>query len=130
MLSRGLIELLQPEETEAVVAHEIGHAVHWDMFLMTIAQLVPLIFYYIFRTVLRMRSSGKDNSAAARIAVAVAAYILYLISEYVVLWFSRTREYHADRFAGTVTGDPSLIASALVKIAYGLAGPERAAPAD
>ena len=53
VLSRGLIELLQPEETEAVVAHEIGHAVHWDMFLMTVAQLVPLIFYYIFRTVIR-----------------------------------------------------------------------------
>lgn len=127
VISRGLLDLLQPEEAEAVVAHEIGHAVHWDMFLMTIAQLVPLIFYYIYRTLIRMRSSGgKDNSAAARIAVAVAAYILYIVSEYVVLWFSRTREYHADRFAGRVTGNPSLIASALVKIAYGLAGQEAA----
>ena len=125
VLSRGIFELLSPEEAEAVVAHEIGHAVHWDMFLMTVAQLVPLIFYYIYRTLIRMRSSGgKDNSAAARIAVAVGAYVLYMVSEYVVLWFSRTREYHADRFAGTVTGNPSLIASALVKIAYGLAGRE------
>jgi hypothetical protein len=43
---------------------------------------------------------------------------------YVVLWFSRTREYHADRFAGEVIGNPSLLANALVKIAYGLAGLE------
>ena len=78
------------------------------------------------RTVIRMRSSGKDDSTAGRVAIAVAAYILYLISEYMVLWFSRTREYHADRFSGMVTGNPSLIASALVKIAYGLAGQEPA----
>ena len=126
VLSRGIFELLSPEEAEAVVAHEIGHAVHWDMFLMTVAQLVPLIFYYVYRTLIRMRSrGGKDSSAGARIAIAVGAYVLYIISEYVVLWFSRTREYHADRFAGSVTGNPSLIASALVKIAYGLAGQEK-----
>ncbi|MCH7555253.1 MAG: M48 family metalloprotease, partial [Proteobacteria bacterium] len=126
VLSRGIFELLEPEEAEAVVAHEIGHAVHWDMFLMTVAQLVPLIFYYLYRTLIRMRSSGgKDNSAGARIAIAIGAYVLYMVSEYVVLWFSRTREYHADRFAGTATGNPSLLASALVKIAYGLAGRER-----
>src|SRR5205807_9563989 len=46
---------------------------------------------------------------------------LYIVSEYIVLWFSRTREYYADRFAGRVTGNPNALASALVKIAYGLA---------
>ena len=128
VLSRGILELLEPAEAEAVAAHEIGHAVHWDMFLMTVAQLVPLIFYYIYRTLIRMRGSGRDDkSAGARIAIAIGAYVLYIVSEYVVLWFSRTREYHADRFAGQVTGDPSLIAGALVKIAYGLAGQEKTA---
>ena len=125
VLSRGIFELLEPAEAEAVVAHEIGHAVHWDMFLMTVAQLVPLVFYYLYRTLIRMRSSGKDKGGGARIAVAVGAYVLYTVSQYVVLWFSRTREYHADRFAGTATGDPSLLASALVKIAYGLAGQDK-----
>ena len=38
-----------------------------------------------------------------------------------VLWFSRCREYYADRFAGNVTGNPGALASALVKIGYGLA---------
>ena len=47
--------------------------------------------------------------------------MLYIVSEYVVLWFSRCREYYADRFAGNVTGNPGALASALVKIGYGLA---------
>ncbi len=126
VISRGLLELLQPAEAEAVVAHEIGHAVHWDMLLMTLAQLVPLILYYIYRVLIRMRSRGSQGkSAGIRLAIAIGAYILYIISQYIVLWFSRTREYHADRFAGTATGQPELLASALVKIAYGLAGQEK-----
>ena len=60
-----------------------------------------------------MRGSGRDDKGAgARIAIAVGVYVLYIVSEYVVLWFSRTREYHADRFAGQVTGDASLIPTA------------------
>ncbi len=126
VISRGILELLEPEEAEAVVAHELGHAVHWDMFLMTIAQLVPLLLYFVYRSLIRMRRAGRNNkSAGARIAIAIGAYVLYIISEYVVLWFSRTREYHADRFAGEVTGRPSTLASALVKIAYGLAGQKK-----
>ncbi len=126
VLSRGIYELLDDDEVEAVVAHEIGHAVHWDMFLMTVVQLVPLIFYYIYRTLIRMRSSGRNGkSATARIVIAIGAYVFYIISQYIVLWFSRIREYHADRFSGAVTGRPTALASALVKIAYGLAGQEK-----
>ena len=116
VISRGILELLDEGEIEAVVTHEIGHAVHWDMLLMTVANMVPLILYYIYRRLIESKSEGKG------IYVAIGAYILYIISQYVVLWFSRTREYHADRFSGEMTGNPSLIASALVKIAYGLAG--------
>ncbi len=122
VITRGILELLEPHEAEAVVAHELGHGKHWDMALMTLAQLVPLLMYYIFRTLIRVRSSGgRDKSAGARLAVAIAAYILYIVTEYIVLWFSRCREYHADRFAGNVTGSPNALSSALVKIAYGLA---------
>ncbi len=123
VISQGLLTLLEPEEAEAVVAHEIGHAVHWDMFLMTVAQLVPLIMYYLYRAALRAKSSSKKGNSG-RLYVALGAYLLYLVSQYLVLWFSRTREYHADRFAGDVTGHPSRLAQALVKIAYGLAGRE------
>jgi hypothetical protein len=63
-------------------------------------------------------------------AVAVGAYVLYIASEYIVLWFSRCREYYADRFAGRVTGNPGALASALVKIGYGLAARGPSQPAD
>jgi len=126
VISKGILELLSPEEAKAVVAHEIGHAIHWDMFLMTVAQLVPLVLYYIYRSLLRVRSKGgKDRDAGVKVFIAVSAFILYVVTEYIVLWFSRTREYHADRFAGEVTKEPSHLASALVKIAYGLAGQKK-----
>jgi Zn-dependent protease with chaperone function len=122
VISRGLMDLLTPEELEAVVAHELGHSVNWDMALMTLANLVPLLLYYIYD--LAWRWSEGDNDAKGKVpawAVSAGAYVLYVVSQYIVLWFSRTREYYADRFAGQATGNPNALASALVKIAYGLA---------
>ncbi len=119
VITQGILDLLEPEEVEGVVAHEIGHGKNWDMVLMTIVQLVPLLLYFLYRTAMQMGNRGKDN--AYRIVVAVGAYVLYIASEYMVLWFSRCREYYADRFAGRVTGNPNALASALVKIGYGLA---------
>lgn len=124
ILTQGLMNLLNEDEVKAVAAHEIGHAKHWDMLIMTAAQLVPLILYFIFRTLIRMRTSGQDRSALPRFVIAISAYILYILSEYFVLWLSRTREYFADRFAGEVTQNPNSLASGLVKIGYGLAGKE------
>jgi len=122
VLTRGMFELLDEREVEAVVAHEIGHAVHWDMLVMTMAYLVPLVAYYVYRTLIRIRVRGRDKSAAPRLAIALTSYLVYIVSEYLVLWLSRTREYWADRFAGEATGDPNTLARALVKIGYGLAG--------
>jgi len=122
VISRGLMKLLTPAELEAVVAHELGHACHWDMALMTIANLVPLLLFWIYDAAIRWSNGGDDaKGKGASWAVALGAYVLYVISEYIVLWFSRTREYHADRFAGQVTNNPNALASALVKIAFGLA---------
>ena len=130
VISRGLLEMLEPAELEAVVAHELGHACHWDMALMTLANLVPLLLYYLYRMAADFRwGRGKDNDNDYSWLVSIGAYVLYIVSQYMVLWFSRTREYFADRFAGQVTGNPNALASALVKIAYGLAaqGPARTA---
>ncbi len=125
VISRGLLELLTPEEVEAVVAHELGHARNWDMALMTLANLVPLLAYFLYRAALSL-GRADDKYRLPTWAVAVGAYVVYIVSEYIVLWFSRTREYNADRFAGSVTGNPNALASALVKIAYGLAAQETA----
>ncbi len=124
VITQGIMDLLHDDELEGVIAHEIGHAKHWDMLIMTAAQLVPLVMYYIYRTLIRMKSKGEDKSAGPRLAIAISAYILYILCQYAVLWLSRTREYYADRFAGQVTRNPNRLSSALVKIGYGLAGKE------
>jgi len=124
VLTQGIIDLLNEDEIEAVAAHEIGHAKHWDMLIMTAAQLVPLILYYVYRTLISARNGGDNRGGGPQLAIAIGSYILYIISEYVVLWLSRTREYYADRFAGEATENPNSLASGLVKIGYGLAGKE------
>jgi len=125
VITRGLLDLLTEEEAQAVVAHELGHVMHWDMLIMTLAQLVPLVLYYVYKSLTRNRCRGNGKSAPARLILAFAAYLLYVISEFIVLWFSRLREYFADRYSGRVTGNPNALASALVKIGYGLAGDDR-----
>jgi Zn-dependent protease with chaperone function len=120
VITQGILDLLEPAEVEGVVAHEIGHGKNWDMLLMTIVQLVPLVLYYAYRLCLSSRS-GDRKDGGYRVAIGVGALVLYIVSEYIVLWFSRCREYYADRFAGNVTGNPNALASALVKIGYGLA---------
>jgi Zn-dependent protease with chaperone function/Zn-finger nucleic acid-binding protein len=130
VISEGILNLLEPAEVEAVVAHELGHAHNWDMALMTLANLVPLLLYYLYRVAIQL-GGGRDNKGKDyTLAVAVGAYVLYVVSEYIVLWFSRTREYYADRFAGRVTNNPNALASALVKIAYGLASQGPAVKAE
>jgi Zn-dependent protease with chaperone function len=90
------------------------------MVVMTIAQVVPLIAYSIYRAAIRMSDSGKKNRSAAFV-VAIGAYAVYIVSELSVLWFSRLREYYADQYAGERTNNPASLASALVRIGYGLA---------
>jgi Zn-dependent protease with chaperone function len=121
VISRGVLELLDPAEVEAVVAHELGHACNWDMVLMTIAGLVPLLAYTVFRQLSPKDSSDSGDNKGAGALVAIGAFVIYLVSEYLVLWFSRTREFSADRYAARVTGNPNALATALVKIGYGLA---------
>jgi len=122
VLSQGLLDILEPEEREAVVAHEIGHIVHWDFLLMTLAQLVPLILYHLYRTCheLSKRKSGSKKGGQSIIAAAVVAYIAYLITQYLMLFLSRVREYWADRFSVETTKNPNALIGALSKIAFGL----------
>lgn len=117
VITRGLLELLNEEEVKAVVAHEVGHAVHYDMLFMTVAQLVPLILYYIYEIFV---SNTDDSDSGKLAAVGLLAYVFYVISQYVILWLSRVREYYADSFAVEVTRNPNSLAEALVKVGYGL----------
>ena len=122
VLTRGIFELLEEEEVKTVVGHELGHVVHYDMLFMTVAQLVPLILYFVYQVLIdsnnNSSSNSKDNGYGQLIGV--AAYILYIISQYIILWLSRTREYYADEFSVEETKNPNALAQALVKIGFGL----------
>jgi len=122
VITRGIYELLTEEEVKAVVAHELGHVVHYDMLFMTAVQVVPLVLYAIYEIFARGNSSDSDNNKAA--IVGWIAYILYVISQYIILWLSRTREYYADEFSLEETKNPNSLASALVKIGFGLSTAE------
>lgn len=124
VLTGGLMEILDEAELEAVVAHEIGHIAHWDFIVMTLAALVPVLLYWSYRAL-----GGGGERKRAPVQVVVAVYLMYVVSEYLILLLSRAREHYADRFSGAATRQPNALAGALVKIAYGLAAakPEDAA---
>ena len=129
ILTRGIFELLNEEEVKAVVAHELGHAAHYDILVMTAAQLVPMVLYAIYEGCMRYKSSSRksDDSKGEGMVklIGVIAYVLYIISNYIVLYLSRTREYYADEFSAEVTRNPNALASALVEIGFGLSTKEK-----
>ena len=88
------------------------------MLVMTVAQLVPLVLYFVDEML--TSSDNDDSNSGKAAAVGYLAYILYVISNYIILWLSRTREYYADSFSVEATKNPNSLASALVKIGYGL----------
>jgi heat shock protein HtpX len=121
VVTTGLLRILDTEETNAVLAHEMGHVEHWDFVVMTVAALAPVLLYQLYRAALRAGDSPEngDNKNKAPFLVE-GSYLCYLLSRFLVLMLSRTREYSADRYAARVTGTPNALASALIKIAYGM----------
>ena len=121
IITRGILDLLTEEEVKSVVGHELGHAVHYDMLFMTVAQLVPLVLYAIYEICYKSNNNSNNNDNNGKTAaIGLLAYILYIITNYIVLWLSRTREYYADSYSIESTKNPNSLASALVKIGYGL----------
>lgn len=120
VVSQGLFTYLDDEEIAAVYAHELGHIVHWDFAVMTVASTLIQICYLIYNFARRMGTRGSQKSKDAFQTAALVAYIFYFIGSYLLLYLSRVREYFADRFAAEVTGNPNALSRALVKIAYGI----------
>lgn len=118
IITRGVFDLLSEEEVKAVIGHELGHVAHYDMLVMTVAQLIPIVFYAIYQACLESVSDDSDNKYNG--IIAAIAFVLYIISQYIVLWLSRTREYYADSFSVDMTRNPNALAEALVKIGFGL----------
>ena len=126
VLTHALLAELNQDEVRAVLAHEIGHLRHRDVIIMTLVSAIPILAYVAarvgFEALRHGRPRGKNAGAAIAIAlfVAIMSYAVYLVTQLLVLYLSRTRESYADAYSGAATRDPLLLASALTKIAYGL----------
>jgi Zn-dependent protease with chaperone function len=112
-VTTGLLERLDEAELDAVVSHEIAHVKNNDVLLMTAAAAVPLAIYAAY---LAIRATPRDEVRR----FALVAYLGYLASELMVLALSRARESTADHWSCQVTGNGNALATALVKIAYGM----------
>lgn len=121
ILTRGVLETLDKPEVDALVAHEIGHIVNRDIVLMTAAQIIPLIGFYLFQFFWKKMNDTNKILTVFYIIPANIFYVIYLITEWPILWFSRVREYYADIFAGENISNTSHLSQALIKVAYGIA---------
>jgi len=116
-ITRGLLNNLSREEVKGVIAHEIGHIKHNDMVTMTVVSVIPTIAYFI--AISTMWGGRSRNQGGGAIMIGIGAFAIYFITNLMILYFSRLREYYADNFAGHQV-KPSLLASGLAKITYGL----------
>ncbi|MBD2560956.1 MULTISPECIES: zinc metalloprotease HtpX [Nostoc] len=120
VVSQGLFTYLDDDEIATVYAHELGHIVHWDFAVMTVASTLVQICYLIYSTARRLGRGGDSKIKDAMQTAGLVAYVFYIIGTYLLLYLSRTREYFADHFAAESTGNPNGLSRALVKIAYGI----------
>jgi|GEM_PF-428564 len=120
VVSQGLFTYLDDDEIATVYAHELGHIVHWDFAVMTLASTLVQTAYLIYVYVRRVAFHLDKKQREAAMSLAMVAYVFYLIGTYLLLYLSRVREYFADHFAAEVTGNPNALSRALVKIAYGI----------
>lgn len=118
-LSRGIIDKLNDEELEGVIAHELTHIRNRDTRLLIISIIFVGIFSFLAEMALRsIRFGGgrkKDGGYIILIAIAVTA-VCYFISLFLRFGISRSREYLADAGAAEMTKKPYALANALRKV--------------
>ena len=117
----GLMDQLDPEELEGVIAHELAHIKNRDVLILTLASLFSMMAWYLMRFGMYGAMFGghgrRDNQGgAAMLVILLIAVITWIASFVIIRAISRYREYVADRDGALITGKPSKLASALLKI--------------
>ncbi|AEH36168.1 zinc metalloprotease HtpX [Halopiger xanaduensis] len=117
-VTTGIMTTLNEEELEGVLAHELAHVKNRDMMVMTIASFLSTIAFMIVRWGAFFGGGhGRGRQGGGGIVVAILVSLLvWIISYLLIRALSRYREYAADRGAAAITGNPSALASALMKI--------------
>jgi heat shock protein HtpX len=115
----GLLELLSPAELEGVMAHELTHVQNRDVMVMTIASFFASVASFIVQIGFwfggAFGGDDDDNGPGFFVVILVSA-VVYVISFVLIQALSRYREFAADRGSAIITGRPSALISALMKI--------------
>ena len=122
----GLLRRLDEPEVEAVLAHEISHVAHRDVAVMTIASGLGMIAGLLTRVMFYSEifgggGRGRNNNSGGQLVmiemiVMLVSIVVYFVSFLLTMALSRYRELAADRSGAILIGQPSLLASALIKI--------------
>src|SRR4051794_15766551 len=122
-VTTGLLRLLEPRELEGVIAHELAHVQHRDVLIMTVASFFASIAALVLQFAPFLGGGrDRDGGQPAMIVVFLVSLAVYLLSFVLMLALSRHREFVADRGAAVLTGRPSALSSALMKISRAMAG--------
>jgi heat shock protein HtpX len=113
-VTTGLLNTLDDDELEGVLAHELAHVKNRDVAVMTIASFLSTLAFIIVRW--GWLFGGRGRNQAPVIVAILVSLVVWVVSFFLIRALSRYREYSADRGAATITGRPSALASALMKI--------------
>jgi heat shock protein HtpX len=121
--TKGIMQKLDDEELEGVLAHEMSHVAHKDVAVMTVASLLGIVAALMVRFAFyselfggRGRGGNNSQSALLIIPIMLLSMVVYAVSFLLIRMLSRYRELSADRSGALLTGRPHALASALVKV--------------
>jgi len=113
-VTTGLLDALDDEELEGVIAHELAHVKNRDVAVMTVASFLSTIAFLVVR--FGWLFGGRNRNGAPVVVAILVSLVVWVVSFLLIRALSRYREFAADRGAATITGRPSALASALVTI--------------
>jgi heat shock protein HtpX len=116
-VTSGILNLLDDDELEAVIGHELTHIRSRDILVLTLASVFSTVAWYLaqFGFFGGIQSRNRD-SAGTTVIVIVVAVVTWIVSFLIIRAISRYREYAADRGGAAMTGNPDKLADALLKI--------------
>jgi heat shock protein HtpX len=116
-VTTGIMRTLDHEELEGVLAHELAHIKNRDMTVMTVASFLSTLAFIVVRWGWLFAGGRNRQGGGAPVLVAIViSIVVWIISFLLIRALSRYREYAADRGGAMISGKPSKLASALLKI--------------
>lgn len=116
-VTTGLLDLLDDDELEAVIGHELTHVRSRDVLVLTLASVFSMVAWYLVQFGFYGGLQSRDrNSAGSGAIVLLVAVVTWIVSFLIIRAISRYREYSADRGGAIMTGKPDKLATALLKI--------------